>query len=451
MKVSFVRREASNTRLIIIYAGWNTDPTFYSDVNRDGWDLAIVYEYSDISPLPTLPSQYTTIYLYAWSFGVKVAEATAPSERISRAFAIAGTPEGIDDSTGIPTAIFQATRDSLSETSLKKFRRRMLSAVKDAALRETLLSRLPQQPSIENLRNQLDTIQLTSTAKSIRWDRAYIPEEDLIIPTLNQRNSWQKRLAESSIIMRAGGHWQSISEIVEETISDRTEIAHHFSKALPTYSRSAHAQMFFAERLAERIKEMNPASTKSLLEIGHGSGIFSRLLAQQLPMAEATLVDLYPTTPLRLFKKETYPVADAETWLQSQTSIWDLIVSSSALQWFADLPQFFATATNRLSDSGLLACSILTRGTLHELDTIRRSPIHYYSGEELTEIAKRYFREVEVKEYESVITFSSPREALLHLRATGVSGGSHAPLADCLRALRDGRLTYRAAILTAKK
>ena len=60
-------------RLIILFAGWSTRPSLYREFARPGFDLMVVYDYTDFifSPEESI-GQYQEICVVAWSYGVAV-------------------------------------------------------------------------------------------------------------------------------------------------------------------------------------------------------------------------------------------------------------------------------------------------------------------------------------------------------------------------------------------
>lgn len=449
MKLDFLRIDEGNRRLVLIIAGWNIPPQFFSDITLpDGWDLAVAYGFSDLDPI-LLPDRYATVYLYAWSFGVVAAESVVDPASVTEAFAIAGTPWGIGE-RGIPYDIFDATRANLSPASLAKFRRRMLSGI-DRAKRDELLDLLDPNPDIEALKEELTAIEKAPKNQNIPWRRAYVGVFDLVIPPDAQRLAWSSHPASPVVVELAAGHCPDFRKIILETLPDTKNTALNFSLSHTSYSSNASSQCYFAKRLAEELKLAVANPPKRILEIGNGSGLLSRLLAEMWPDAEATYLDLYPIEPGGFFNCELQIVADAEDWLETASGSWDLIVSSSAIQWFANPERFFVNASRLLAPGGVVGCSVYSSGNLCELDAVRLSPIHYHTAEGLEKMARRSFDSVVAKEEKLFLEFPTAREALLHLRDTGVRGrGSSTSLPDLLRALTPPHLSFVSTRLICK-
>ena len=151
MKIEFIKRGAA-TRLILIFAGWSTDSRYYNDCVFDGWDTAVVSDYRDMA-MPSIPDQYATVYVFAYSLGVAAASLCGIQAAVR--IAICGSPEAVSDRFGIPEAVYAGTLDSLSERSLMKFHLRMAG---DKATYDSIRDRLPQTPDIPGLKEELSSI-----------------------------------------------------------------------------------------------------------------------------------------------------------------------------------------------------------------------------------------------------------------------------------------------------
>lgn len=452
MKITTVRNTGAN-RLLLLFTGWSTDERILAGNLPEGWDVAVAYDYSSLEPAGHLFDKYSAIYLFAWSLGVAAAAATLEGVKIDAAFAINGTEHPANDELGIPEAIFTATRERLDERNLRKFRRRMFDSALDF---EQAAALLPESDDIELLKKQLSTMQSSSPKADIPWRRAYVALDDRIIPADNQMKAWQEHPARPEIVSTHTPHFINAAAIISACTPDIPAISRRFEKALSTYDSHAEAQRIIADRLLElTLRESVPCP--AVLEIGAGSGMFTRLYGPKLRPRSATFVDLYPTPRYNIAPLETYITKDAEQAASDGTLLsgFELILSASAIQWFAAPAAFFRNASRLLTDNGALICSSFAPGNLHELNTARPAPLLYHSAGELREMCSRSFGEVSVSEEEIILKFDSPREALLHLKHTGVAGGTHSRSAiSLLRALKrpDGTatLTYRPIYILAR-
>lgn len=461
MKIEFLVRKPENRRLLLIFAGWGTDATFYSyiqDILPKGWNLCVASDYDDFEFPHEILKGYYAVYLVAWSLGVVVSELTLNPEDITRAIAINGTLRPADDNFGIPEAIYNSTAANLTEASLKKFRRRMFSSAEEFF---KMLPLLPDSPDIEKLRSQLFSLQDKKPEVSLPWTRVYIGENDLIFPSASQVSFWSGVLNdEEKIVKLDASHYIDFKKVLRAVLHDTEHIGGSFARAVDTYDANAIAQRRIAETLSGYVRRNLPEGNlhnaeektlKKILEIGHGTGLLTRLYTEFIKPDEIIFIDLYPVEKFGLAPREEYVIGDAEEWVDQTYEKFDAILSASAIQWFVNPEKFFKNAARILNGCGILAVSTFLPGNLSELRVLRPDNMIYPSASELRNWVKKYFREVEVVEDRITLEFPSSREAIMNLRATGVapkkSGSSYpANLSDL-----PARLTYRSVYIIARK
>lgn len=452
MKAEFIRH-TSSSRLILIFAGWSTTPKFYSDICREGWDVLVVYDYSEPAFPYDLLSGYETIWLFAWSLGVYAADITLNDSDVTAAIAINGTPEPVSDQFGIPDQIFKATAENLNRQNLIKFRKRMAGSAK--VFKERFNGDFSDE-TVRNLQDELFGIYGLARSgqnltKGLTWNRAFISLNDRIFPEANMKATWAKRNVSVSVL-DSGDHYVDLEGIIDTLLPDPEIVGKKFAEAnSSTYDNYAVAQRKIASELMEKLLDMNPASGKKILEIGCGSGFLSRKIGDALSPAEAHFVDLTTNTAFGIAPCEKYFSGDAEEWIKDCDEEYDLIVSASTVQWFANLRLFLKNCSRVLKSDGILVFSTFVPGNLGELDSLRPSPLLYRSAETLRNWLDDDFKDIEISSEIIKMSFDTPRDAMMHLKYTGVAGSAPSSGINPLSLRNLKTLTYLPLYVVCRK
>lgn len=447
MKWDLIQTEGHG-RLILIFAGWGTDASFYSHIRIKGWDTMVVWDYSSLNFPTEIFDAYHTVALFAWSLGVYAASKTIPFGRITLVVAINGTERPVDDRLGIPVNIFNGTAENLDTRNLLKFRKRMAGTkFKEIDIRFS-------RNNIDELKKELLTIGKESSLQNTpeektKWNRIFISTGDRIFPAGSQQRAWSEHPSHPEITMIDGEHYVDLFDIIKSMLPSKEKIGERFRQALATYDSNASAQRQIADRLvAFTVSHTERRSLSKVIEIGSGSGLFTLSFSKIFSPVHSIYVDLYPLPQYEAASEEDFIVADAEDWAEEEAKRnpgkYDAIVSASAMQWFANPERFIYNATKLLKPDGLMALSTFLPGNLSELKSINPYGLPYRDREEIKEMAKRHFRYTSFEDETIKVNFSHPREVLRHLRQTGVGGSSTSSLT--LRQIMErlpSSLTYR--------
>ncbi|MBP3298506.1 MAG: DUF452 family protein [Muribaculaceae bacterium] len=424
MKLEFTVKTGSG-KLILIAAGWGTSTAAYAHIAMPGWDVAVLWGIDDSAPDWSRLQRYHTIYLYAWSLGVSMAERSLPpSLRLTAAYAVNGTVTPYDDERGIPRDIFDGTCQRLDERNLRKFRMRMFDDISQFRIAEQSLL---TPTGIDGLRDELRRVILRgSPAYPIVWTKTFVGMRDRIFPPCNQLRAWD---GVTEIIRMEEPHYIDLQRIVSMTVVNVDRVGQRFTRSLETYDAHAHAQRVIAGRLADEFMADVPSCLDRIVEIGPGTGLLTGEWARCHKAAHALYVDLGKMPHYCAAQTEEYRCCDAEVLMEelaaeAPESV-DAIVSSSAIQWLSDLDYFFGCCSRALKPGGHLAMSTFAPGNLNELRALRPDHLRYLPAEKIEELLRRYFREVRVVEDTVELDFTTPLEALRHLRLTGVTASGY--------------------------
>ena len=470
MKSRLIVSEGSS-RLLLIFAGWGMDAGVFENIRRPGYDVMVVWDYRSLSIDWSIADGYEEICLFAWSMGVAAAASTISpiAGRITLKIAVNGTLTPIDDSHGIPEAIFYGTLQNLSKENLEKFFRRMCATRAD---RELFEKRRPSRP-VEELAEELRTIGLRHGADKepakteIQWDVAVIGSSDKIFPPENQRRAWEGNARRIPEVDK--GHFFDFSSLIESFLIDKEEAQIRFSSARTEYAGNATVQKEVVERLVEMITASGIDAELltcrgRVLEVGSGSGFLSEKIGMLAPEAEILLWDFAASIPAELPQGPAYihEKRDAETGI---TSLPDCsishIFSASTLQWFNSPERFLGNCARVLGKGGYAFITTFTTGNMQEIAEISGATLPLMTEEELLETVSRHF-DVVAREFErKTLLFDSPLEVLRHLRLTGVNslGRRNEETLSPFELVRrypvmpDGkyRLTYTPALLILRK
>lgn len=154
---------------------------------------------------------------------------------------------------------------------------------------------------------------------------------------------------------------------VENGLPDKRQVAASFSRAATSYDAVAELQRTVGAALIERLPvELTPARW---LDLGCGTGYFSRVLASRFPGGNGVALDIAEGMLRHARPKggaSGFIAGDAEC-LPVRDASFELIFSSLALQWCDDFSAVLSEATRVLRPGGVLAFSSLCKGTLQEL------------------------------------------------------------------------------------
>jgi len=156
----------------------------------------------------------------------------------------------------------------------------------------------------------------------------------------------------------------------------KSRVANSFSRAAISYDDSAQLQRAVGNELlalcvAQAAQKIAEKECSKVLDLGCGTGYFSKKLHDQFLNADFLCLDIAPgmlehAKKTRGNKPYQWVCADAESLPLKSSSI-DVLFSSLALQWCENLGQLFAEISRVLAPDGRVFISSLGPNSLFEL------------------------------------------------------------------------------------
>lgn len=206
---------------------------------------------------------------------------------------------------------------------------------------------------------------------------------------------------------------------------DKTLIRRRFARAAGSYLQTASIQRNIAQHMQEKIATCIPAGCqRKVLEVGCGTGLFTRLYLQQHVPDTLYLNDICPEVQhcVRdvLGAGVEFLAGDAEQ-LRFPSGL-DMLVSCSAIQWFERPADFLVGCRRLLKPESYLAFSTFGKKNMQEIASVSSVSLHYLSVDELKHKLEPHYRVVYAHEAVERMWFRTPMEVLKHLKETGVTG-----------------------------
>lgn len=145
----------------------------------------------------------------------------------------------------------------------------------------------------------------------------------------------------------------------------KNRIFSSFSRAAETYSDGAAVQ----KQVAEACATMVPAGQYgSVIEMGAGNGLFTRMMLEKITADRYLAVDISPAmlAGLSMEGRVSLHVADCEHLMLPPASF-DLLVSTSCLQWYQEPERSVPANISLLKQGGQFAIALFTDSTFREL------------------------------------------------------------------------------------
>lgn len=417
--------DQNSERALLFFAGWGMDEKPFASLVVAGYDLWLVWDYRDMTLGCGDFARYREIVVVAWSFGVPAAARFIegnPSLNITLKLAVNGTLYPVDDRMGIPQTIFDGTRANLDGRSLMKFYRRMFDSAESFA---RFKAALPVR-DIDGLIEELDAVERdanTHSAYSVKWDYAVIADGDCIIPATAQREAWKESAC--GILEIDGGHCPDFKRLLSRFVADKGLIGERFGNSSGTYDDNADVQSQVVAHVMGIVQSrFNRHLPLSVLEVGAGTGMLTRGIVSLFPDAEYKFVDLNDNN-LHAPADAVRVTDDAECFMAScSNGCYDLIVSSSAMQWFNSPATFIRACFRVLRPGGTVVLSTFGDKNFKELDRFFIERKFFPGVDVLRKMIPPEATDSSAEDDCLTMRFESSAELLRHIKMTGVNAMS---------------------------
>lgn len=149
---------------------------------------------------------------------------------------------------------------------------------------------------------------------------------------------------------------------------DKRRVRAAFSRSASLYDVRAVVQRDVRARVLELLRDVAPEARR-ILDVGSGTGALLARIAGERPGVATAAIDLAPgmcAATRRATGSAIVAAADAEA-LPFRQSSFDLVVSTSTLQWLPRLDRGLAEMRRVLAPGGTLCVALFGARTLHEL------------------------------------------------------------------------------------
>lgn len=218
------------------------------------------------------------------------------------------------------------------------------------------------------------------------------------------------------------------------TASTHLPVSRRFSAAAANYNSYSSVQKRVASLLLTYIP--SHIHCQRILEVGCGTGHLTRLTHKIFSDTAFDAIDISDAMIQEAHRNFSHHanmnfiVADARNFSSSRS--YDLILSSSSLQWAIPLETCFKNLKLLLQPKGFLVCALMIKGTLAELHETRQRiapwklpSSHLPSGDEVVKhLTNAGFIILQKEELAFQETYPSSRAFLFSIHNQGVTGGN---------------------------
>lgn len=387
--------KAGNPRLILIFAGWGTDWRPFGDLYVPGYDIAVVWDYKELTFSWKSFLRYDEICLVAWSFGVFVASTTIHEiePRITLRVAVNGTLTPLDEYCGTSPSTWRRLENTLSPSVWRRF---LQSCCGSAEQFEWLCDRMPRR-TLADIREELKALE-THTIFHVEqidaWDIAVVGAHDSLFPVASQLNAWRGR---ATVRVIDSGHLPDFGELLTALTVDKKRVAEVYGR--PREEGAEDALAVVNRRVASTLMDRFDAVFGSAPVIGNvievsGGGqamTLSRWFPRTDPRARLLMWNI--TGPVvEMPRSLVFEQCDAEVRVKRHPSrSAGFIFTAMALQWHNSPRDFLLECERVLVPGGYLAVAVPVAPARPEGTVMRPADCRLLSARNWRRIIPRTF------------------------------------------------------------
>ncbi len=205
-------------------------------------------------------------------------------------------------------------------------------------------------------------------------------------------------------------------------------IARRFAESMATYDDNAIVQKEMADELTiAAVAALGTRTVDRIFELGCGTGLLTRRLAERFRPREMILNDLVPDcrrTAEQLAgeydgMRTRFIAGDMET-IEFPADC-DLVAASAVIHWAEDVFSLLDRLAAALRPGGIMAIATFGPANLKELNELAGLSLHYPSLGDLQAGLRRSVEILAIRETCRRLHFANAAEAFRHLRETGVN------------------------------
>jgi len=212
---------------------------------------------------------------------------------------------------------------------------------------------------------------------------------------------------------------------------EKTIIDNNFSKHAKCYDHYCDVQSYCANLLLEQLPLKKYGK---ILEIGCGTGNYTKLLSEKFPESDITAIDIskkmIEAAKSKLKSEKIKFIAQDAEFIAIEDKF-DLITSNATLHWFSDIKTALEQYKTMLNGNGVVSLSVFGPDTFCELKNVLEiffkqeiaiSSNYFINQNQIEKILKDIFKNTKVSENKRKQTYSSLIYFLQKIKNSGTRG-----------------------------